>query len=357
MPINVNQNLNTNKPIEDDIFDNGKDGSTPSLASASIVASATEGQAQTTVAADGDLRLVDTDQDALDFDPTTHLDGNATQRLSIAFLLRALYRLLKVVANRIPVLSGGKIPVETGAITANLGTIGNVATQETLVIVSQLLEGTLTVDGSGTIQPVSVGSLPLPTGAATETTLATRASQGTVAAIQSLLQGTLAVSANTLPLPTGAATDDTLQEVRDRLSQTTDAPATSNTGAGSPLAFIKRITAHLLAPRLYVATAIATSGDNLIITTPVAGSRIVITKIRIQGTSGIATSVLLKNGSIVIARLRTTQDGSGLSEVYGFSDAIRLSAASAFILNLSAANAHSVSLEYYLESTSTGLPL
>ena len=171
MPINVNQQLNTNKPIEDDIFDNGKDGSTPSLASASIVASATEGQGQTTVAADGDLRWIDTDQALLDFDPTTHLNGNATQRLSLSFLFRALYRLIRVVANRIPVPTGGRIPVETGTVTANLGTIGDVATEQTLLSVVQALAETIAVDGSGTVQPVSANSLPLPTGAAENATL------------------------------------------------------------------------------------------------------------------------------------------------------------------------------------------
>src|SRR4051812_20538746 len=52
---------------------------------------------------------------------------------------------------------------------------------------------------SGT-QAVSAASLPLPAGAATETTLA---------AVNTRLAGTLAVSAASLPLPSGAAQEHT----------------------------------------------------------------------------------------------------------------------------------------------------
>lgn len=56
-------------------------------------------------------------------------------------------------------------------------------------------------------------------------------------------------------------------------------------------------------------------------------------------------------------RLRTTGDGLGISEVYGFTEALRCGANNAFVLNLSGANAHGVSVTYYVASVSTGLPI
>ena len=86
------------------------------------------------------------------------------------------------------------------------------------------------VDGSAVTQPVSAAALPLPTGAATDLTL-TDGSQlvgGTVAVTQSTspwvtdgsattqpvsVAGTVAVSVDSLPLPDGAATDATLKRI------------------------------------------------------------------------------------------------------------------------------------------------
>lgn len=115
-------------------------------------------------------------------------------------------------------VSAASLPLPTGA-----------ATQTTLAAIETALGATLTVDGSGVTQPVSgtvsvsgsvavtgtfwqatqpvsVASLPLPAGAATEATLGS---------IEAALGGTLTVdgsgvtqpvSAASLPLPTGAAT-------------------------------------------------------------------------------------------------------------------------------------------------------
>jgi hypothetical protein len=148
-----------------------------------------------------------------------------------------------------------------------------------------------------------------------------------------------------------------LRSLNDRIGATDATAATSNTGTFSLLAFFKRVIAHLFAARTYLGTTISSSNDNTVIAAPSAGVRIVITKLRIQGSSGVATSCLIKDGaSTTLERIRTTNDGTGLSEVYGFSEAIRLSAATAFVINLSAANTHEVSVAYYLETVSTGLP-
>lgn len=69
--------------------------------------------------------------------------------------------------------------------------------------------GILEVDGSAVTQPVSAASLPLPSGAATETTLAALNTKVTTTANGVKTDGsavTQPVSASSLPLPTGAST-------------------------------------------------------------------------------------------------------------------------------------------------------
>jgi hypothetical protein len=103
-------------------------------------------------------------------------------------------------------------------------------------------DGTVRVDPTGTTtQPVSVSALPLPTGAATEATLATRLTEATYLARTNTLgqkamvgsvpvvfasdQSPLAITAVSLPLPTGAATEATLAslEAKDFATETTQA--------------------------------------------------------------------------------------------------------------------------------------
>lgn len=101
----------------------------------------------------------------------------------------------------------------------------------------------LVVDGSGVTQPVSgtfwqatqpvsAVSLPLPTGAATEATLATLATEATLSALNTKVTTTAngikvdgsavtqPISAVSLPLPTGAATEATLSAISAQLPST-----------------------------------------------------------------------------------------------------------------------------------------
>lgn len=68
-------------------------------------------------------------------------------------------------------ISAAALPLPTGAATET--TLGALNTKVTTTV------NGIKVDGSAVTQPVSVGSLPLPTGAATEATLATRATEAT----------------------------------------------------------------------------------------------------------------------------------------------------------------------------------
>lgn len=102
----------------------------------------------------------------------------------------------------------------------------------------------LRIDPTGsTTQPVSAASLPLPSGAATEATLSTRLSDTTFTARINTLgqksmanstpvviasdQTDLAITASSLPLPSGAATETTLST---RLSETTFTNRTNTLG-------------------------------------------------------------------------------------------------------------------------------
>lgn len=103
---------------------------------------------------------------------------------------------------------GGNSITVDGAVTSNIGTTGGLALDATLTGGTQttrITDGTDTlqisvggaalVDGSAVTQPISAVSLPLPTGAATEATLATRLSEATfIARINTLGQKTMAAS-------------------------------------------------------------------------------------------------------------------------------------------------------------------
>jgi len=127
------------------------------------------------------------------------------------------------------------VPI-SGTVTANLGTVDGLALDSTLTGGTQktritdgtdnldiTVAGAAKVDGSAVTQPISAVSLPLPTGATTEVTLATRLADGTFTTrINTLGQKNMAnstpiviasdqsavpISATSLPLPTGASTE------------------------------------------------------------------------------------------------------------------------------------------------------
>lgn len=103
------------------------------------------------------------------------------------------------------------MPVATARDVSNNKNRPLVMNGEKLIVkddaVALALAGTITVDGSAVTQPVSATSLPLPTGAASEITLASVDSRlaGTVVVDGSAV--TQPISAVSLPLASGAATD------------------------------------------------------------------------------------------------------------------------------------------------------
>ena len=113
------------------------------------------------------------------------------------------------------------------------------------------------------------------------------------------------------------------------------------------------------ATRIRLGTQVTTSGDTTIIAAPTSGIRIVICEYRIQNHTSTATTILLKNGTADASplRIRCPNDGSGDSKEYSTGNEIRLSAATAFVTNSSAATSHGISVRYYLENATTGIPV
>lgn len=118
------------------------------------------------------------------------------------------------------------------ALNSKLPSLGQQATSGSVSVVV----------ASGQTVPVSASSLPLPTGAATETTLAAASAkfpatlgQKTMASSMAVTlasdQSAVPISAASLPLPTGAATESTLSGMSAKLPASLGAKTTANSVA------------------------------------------------------------------------------------------------------------------------------
>lgn len=179
------------------------------------------------IALDASVQEVKTAVDAVtatinDGVPVTGSFYPATQPVSIAATVAVSGPVTdaQLRASAVPV-SASSLPLPAGA-----------ATQTTLASVDSRLAGTLAVNTGltqpltntelrATAVPVSAASLPLPTGAATQTTLASVDSRlaGTIAVSgpitdTQLRASAVPVNAAALPLPSGASTEATLEAIR-----------------------------------------------------------------------------------------------------------------------------------------------
>lgn len=146
-----------------------------------------------------------------------------------------------------------------------------------------------------------------------------------------------------------------LTEARNNVGGFWNVPATNDTGNFQFGQFVKRFLKRVFRDRTNVTGITSTSGDNTIISAPAAGVRIVVTDLRIQSESSTAQTVVLKDGATAVSRLRLASDGAGTDRVYGIGNELRLSAATALVLNLGAAEAVGYTVRYYTESSTTGL--
>ncbi len=118
---------------------------------------------------------------------------------------------LSSIDGKLPALTGlGRVPVDIGGSGSITVTSGTITVQNEVEIKND----------TGNPVPMSAASLPLPTGAATETTLSALNTKVTTTANGLKVDNsgvTQPISASSLPLPTGAATETTLSSINGKL--------------------------------------------------------------------------------------------------------------------------------------------
>lgn len=206
-----------------------------------------------------------------------------------------------------------------------------------LAAIVAALGGTLTVDGSGVTQPVSASALPLPSGAATAANQASilaklsadPATQTTLAALLTELQAkadlseTQPVSAASLPLPSGAATEATLADVKTAVELIDDAISGSEmqvdvVGAlPAGEAHVGEVGGKTVTPSGSVTrpadTTAYTAGDAVSDSTSAPTAASVSGCARVNGGSGVILRAILIDSA--------NQSTAGDFEVYLFSEA------------------------------------
>jgi len=184
----------------------------------------------------------------------TFTNEEATANTTFALFVYSLVDITQIqeviIDDDVPV----KVNIQNSSLPVSVDTTTlegiNTGINSNVVAINSTLAGTLTVDGSASTQPISAVSLPLPTGAATESTLSTLngkitacdtsalATEATLSSVNSALSGTLTVdgsastqpiSAVSLPLPTGAATEATLSSVNSALTGTLTVDGSAST--------------------------------------------------------------------------------------------------------------------------------
>lgn len=100
-------------------------------------------------------------------------------------------------------------------------------------------------------------------------------------------------------------------------------------------------------PYLTVTGTFAASGDNTLVAAPVAGSRLVIVGLTVQNESAVSTTIILKSGATAKRRALLKNQGDGLGLTFAPGREWLLDLASALVLNLSGANSHGYTVDYY----------
>lgn len=180
-----------------------------------------------------------------------YTDGiEANQASAIAATSEIRNRLPSALVNNRLVVDGSGVTQPISATTLPLP--NNAATDATLVAIrdrlpSLLATGRFVVDGSSVTQPVSgninVSNFPATQPVSGSVSVANFPTTQTIAGnvAVSNLPATQAISATALPLPTGAATDSTVGLVATRIGNTSDTTGTTDTGTFSLIALIKRL--------------------------------------------------------------------------------------------------------------------
>lgn len=287
--------------------------------------------------------------------------GNQTSKINDGTTTVAV-----TLANALKVDGSAVTQPVSGTVTANIGTSGALALDATLTggtQTSRLTDGTntaavsaanaLKVDGSAVTQPVSAAALPLPAGAATEATLATRLADATFTArINTLGQKAMAastpiviasdqsavpISAASLPLPAGAATEATLAT---RASDRTTAAAPFSNRLSDGAAFYDATKTGQLPSALVGGRLDTNLGAWLGSTAPTVGSKTSANSVPVviasdQGAVAVsAASLPLPSGASTAANQTTL--GSQTTKINDGTNTASVTAASALKVDGSA---------------------
>ena len=119
------------------------------------------------------------------------------------------------------------------------------------------------------------------------------------------------------------------------------------------------VNARKIARRIGFSAVFAASGDSTVIAAPSAGIEIVISEIILQNNVGTLQSAQIKRGAADTnpIRVRMNADGTGIATSYTEGNELRLGAATALVLNLSAATGATLTIRYWLETVATGMPV
>lgn len=123
--------------------------------------------------------------------------------------------------------------------------------------------------------------------------------------------------------------------------------AATSSGTGSNSSPYVLTTANQALTLTSIAGTFSTSGNNTIIAAPTAGIATIITYLQVQNESSTATTVTIYNGTTLVRRILLQNQGDALINSFENSRALRLTANTALIINLSATNSHNYSIDYY----------
>lgn len=93
----------------------------------------------------------------------------------------------------------------------------------------------------------------------------------------------------------------------------------------------------------------STSGDNTLIAAQGSGVKIVVTAIMLQNESTSSTTYILKDGSTAKMRFLANNKGDGVAMALPLGREWKMTANTALVLNLSAANSTGYTIAYYTE--------
>lgn len=197
--------------------------------------------------------------------------------------------------------------------------------------------GRLPVDGSGATQPISATTLPLPTGAATETTLGTRVAEATFTArINTNGQKTMAASTPVV-LPS------------DQSAIPVSGTVTANQGTGSANDW--RSDQRRGMTILFASIDVAALGDNTIVTAD-ATKKVKVCQYTIVADAAVAVRWKSGAGTNLSGAMSNAANGGEVSPFVppSFGHLLETAVNQALVLNLSAAVGARGHLTYFLEA-------